>query len=237
MTSSEPPILTEEGRMRLEERARRLEEETIPAVQAAIDETEDDLSLQLEHDLATGELDRLRYVLETARSVGEIPEDPDLVQIGDWVSLRTQDGEMIRHLIVDPAEAGVDELPLGPGRVLDPDHHGGQDALEDAGRAEEVGGRDLRQVREHRRRAREEGRRVDDHRGAERLVHRDRGRDPPSAVAGDQTPNQPTSSSRDPGTDLGSDTALSSGTRTSSPDLMATPEPSFAPHDATIAPA
>jgi transcription elongation GreA/GreB family factor len=109
MTSSEPPILTEEGRMRLEERARRLEEETIPAVQAAIDETEDDLSLQLEHDLATGELDRLRYVLETARSVGEIPEDPDLVQIGDWVSLRTQDGEMIRHLIVDPAEAGVDE--------------------------------------------------------------------------------------------------------------------------------
>ncbi len=107
-SSSEPPILTDEGRLRLEERARRLREETIPTVQAAIEETDDELTLQLEYDLATRELERLTYVLETARSVDDTPEDPDVVQIGDWVSLKTDDGETNRYLIVDPAEAGVD---------------------------------------------------------------------------------------------------------------------------------
>jgi transcription elongation GreA/GreB family factor len=107
-SSSEPPLLTDEGRKRLEERARRLEEETIPTVVAAIEETEDDLSLQLEYDLASRELEQLKYVLETAGSIDQIPEDPDVVQIGDWVTLKTQDGETERHLIVDPAEAVLD---------------------------------------------------------------------------------------------------------------------------------
>jgi transcription elongation GreA/GreB family factor len=107
-SSSEPPVLTGEGRARLEERVRRLEEETIPAVLSAMDEDSDELGLQLEHDMASNELERLRYVLQTARSLDEIPEDPDVVQIGDWVSLRTDDGEVTRHLIVHPAEAGID---------------------------------------------------------------------------------------------------------------------------------
>jgi len=107
-SSNEPPLLTSDGRARLEERARRLQEETIPAVLEAMDEGEDELGLQLEYDMATNELERLKYVLETARSVDEIPEDPDIVQIGDWVSIRTEDGEVERHLIVHPAEAGID---------------------------------------------------------------------------------------------------------------------------------
>lgn len=107
-SSSEPPLLTDEGRKRLEERARRLETETIPTVLAAIEETEDDLSLQLEHDLAVRELEQLKYVLETARSIDEIPEDPDVVQIGDWVTIKTDDGETARHLLVHPAEAVLD---------------------------------------------------------------------------------------------------------------------------------
>jgi transcription elongation factor GreA len=107
-SSSEPPLLTDEGRKRLEERARRLETETIPTVLAAIEETEDDLSLQLEHDLAVRELEQLKYVLETARSIDEIPDDPDVVQIGDWVTIKTEDGETARHLLVHPAEAVLD---------------------------------------------------------------------------------------------------------------------------------
>lgn len=106
--SNEPPLLTEEGRARLEERARRLEEETIPTVLAAKEEAEDELGLQLEYDMASNELERLRYVLQTARSVNETPDDPDVVQIGDWVTIRTEEGETARHLIVDPAEAGID---------------------------------------------------------------------------------------------------------------------------------
>ena len=107
-SSSEPPLLTEEGRLRLAERARRLEEETIPALVEAIDDEDDEMTPRLEYDLAMRELEQLKYVLETAGSVNEIPEDPNVVQIGDWVTVRIGDGEEIRHLIVHPAEAGLD---------------------------------------------------------------------------------------------------------------------------------
>jgi transcription elongation factor GreA len=109
MTSTgEPPRLTQEGRVLLEERARRLEEETIPALVEAIEEEDDEMAPRLEQDLALRELEQLKYVLETAGNVYDVPEDPDLVQIGDWVTLRLADNEQVRHLIVDPAEAGLD---------------------------------------------------------------------------------------------------------------------------------
>jgi transcription elongation factor GreA len=109
MTSTgEPPRLTQEGRVLLEERARRLEEETIPALVEAIEQEDDEMAPRLEQDLALRELEQLRYVLETAGNVYDVPEDPDLVQIGDWVTLRLADDEQVRHLIVDPAEAGLD---------------------------------------------------------------------------------------------------------------------------------
>lgn len=117
-SSSEPPLLTDEGRKRLEERARRLEDETIPTVVAAIEEAEDELGLQLEYDLATRELEQLKYVLETAGRIDEIPEDPDVVQIGDWVIIQTQDGETDKHLIVDPAEAVLDSNRISAGSPL-----------------------------------------------------------------------------------------------------------------------
>jgi transcription elongation factor GreA len=92
----------------LEERARRLEEETIPALVEAIEEEDDEMAPRLEQDLALRELEQLKYVLETAGSVYDVPEDPDIVQIGDWVTIRLADDESVRHLIVDPAEAGLD---------------------------------------------------------------------------------------------------------------------------------
>jgi transcription elongation factor GreA len=107
-TTGEPPRLTHEGRVLLEERARRLEEETIPALVEAIEEEDDEMAPRLEQDLALRELEQLKYVLETAGNVYDVPEDPDIVQIGDWVTLRVADDELVRHLIVDPAEAGLD---------------------------------------------------------------------------------------------------------------------------------
>lgn len=95
--------------MRLAERARRLEEETIPSLVGAIDDEDDEMAPRLEYDLAMRELEQLKYVLETAGSVYEIPEDPDVVQIGDWVTVRIGDNEEVRHLIVHPAEAGLDQ--------------------------------------------------------------------------------------------------------------------------------
>jgi transcription elongation factor GreA len=109
MTSTgEPPRLTQEGRVLLEERARRLEEETIPALVEAIEMEDDEVAPRLEQDLALRELEQLKYVLETAGNVYDVPEDPDIVQVGDWVTIRLADDELVRHLIVDPAEAGLD---------------------------------------------------------------------------------------------------------------------------------
>jgi transcription elongation GreA/GreB family factor len=108
MTSNEPPLLTRESRARLEERARRLEEETIPTLVEAIDEEDDEMAPRVEQDLAQRELEQLKYVLATAGSVYDIPEDPEVVQVGDWVTVKTESGEEVRHLIVHPAEAGVD---------------------------------------------------------------------------------------------------------------------------------
>lgn len=111
-SSSEPPLLTEEGRKQLAERARRLEEETIPSLVAALDDEDDEMTPRLEYDLAMRELEQLKYVLETAGNVYDIPEDPDVVQIGDRVTIRTEDGEVVRHLIVHPAEAGLDTIRI-----------------------------------------------------------------------------------------------------------------------------
>jgi transcription elongation factor GreA len=109
MTSTgEPPLLTKEGRVLLEERARRLEEETIPALVEAIEEEDDEMAPRLEQDLALRELEQLKYVLATAGNVYDLPEDLEVVQIGDWVTIRLEDDEVVRHLIVDPAEAGLD---------------------------------------------------------------------------------------------------------------------------------
>ena len=136
MTSNEPPLLTRVGRARLEERARRLEEETIPALVEAIEEEDDEMAPRLELDLAQRELEQLKYVLETAGSVYDIPEDPGIVQIGDWVSVKTEDGEEVRHLIVHPAEAGrplrvsgdVVSFDPGPGATVDAINESEEDA-------------------------------------------------------------------------------------------------------------
>jgi transcription elongation factor GreA len=102
------PLLTEEGRRRLAERLRRLRDETLPELTAALDQSDHDPAVQADLDLASKEVGRLAHLLENARSITEIPEDPDVVQLGDWVTVRTDEGETSRYLIVHPAEAMVD---------------------------------------------------------------------------------------------------------------------------------
>jgi hypothetical protein len=63
-SSRDQTVLTDEGRKRLTERARRLRDETIPALISAIEAAEQDASLQMELDLAANELQRLTYLLE-----------------------------------------------------------------------------------------------------------------------------------------------------------------------------
>jgi len=101
------PLLTKEGRRRLVERLRRLRDETVPELTAALDQSAQDPAVQADLD-AVREVGRLAHLLKSAGSITEIPEDPDVVQLGDWVTVRTDEGETNRYLIVHPAEAVVD---------------------------------------------------------------------------------------------------------------------------------
>ena len=106
--SQNAPLLTKEGRRRLAERLRRLRDETLPELTAALDQSAQDPAVQADLDLASREVGRLTHLLKSAGSITEIPEDPDVVQLGDWVTVRTDEGETNRYLIVHPAEAVVD---------------------------------------------------------------------------------------------------------------------------------
>ena len=106
--SIQAPLLTNDGRNLLAERLRRLRDETLPELTAALDQSAQDPAVQADLDLASREVRRLAHLLKSAGSITEIPEDPDVVQLGDWVTVRTDEGETNRYLIVHPAEAAVD---------------------------------------------------------------------------------------------------------------------------------
>jgi transcription elongation factor GreA len=106
--SIQAPLLTNDGRNLLAERLRRLRDETLPELTAALDQSAQDPAVQADLDLASREVRRLAHLLKSAGSITEIPEDPDVVQLGDWITVRTDEGETNRYLIVHPAEAAVD---------------------------------------------------------------------------------------------------------------------------------
>jgi transcription elongation factor GreA len=106
--SLQAPLLTNDGRNLLAERLRRLRDETLPKLTAALDQSAQDPAVQADLDLASREVRRLAHLLKSAGSITEIPEDPDVVQLGDWITVRTDEGETNRYLIVHPAEAAVD---------------------------------------------------------------------------------------------------------------------------------
>jgi transcription elongation GreA/GreB family factor len=106
--SLQAPLLTKDGRNRLAERLRRLRDETLPELTVALDQSAQDPAVQADLDLASREVERLAHLLKSAGSITEIPEDPDVVQLGDWVTVRTDEGGTNRYLIVHPAEAAVD---------------------------------------------------------------------------------------------------------------------------------
>jgi transcription elongation GreA/GreB family factor len=106
--SIQAPLLTNDGRNLLAERLRRLRDETLPELTAALDQSAQDPAVQADLDLASREVGRLAHLLKSAGSITEIPEDPDVVQLGDWITVRTDEGETNRYLIVHPAEAAVD---------------------------------------------------------------------------------------------------------------------------------
>jgi transcription elongation factor GreA len=111
-------VLTPKGRERLETRIRELEEAAIE-LRAALDDTErrDEAVEALQR--TNQELDELRFLLTTARSVEDAEDDGSVVEIGDTVRIRLDSGEEEEYVVVHGAEASADdrrisvESPLG----------------------------------------------------------------------------------------------------------------------------
>lgn len=100
-------VLTGDGRRWLQERLERAEHrlERVDADLAA--ERTDELLA--EHRQLTEQIDELRAVLDRAVSPGEIDDDPTIVELGDEVDVRFEDGETETFLFVHPLEAPMDE--------------------------------------------------------------------------------------------------------------------------------
>jgi transcription elongation GreA/GreB family factor len=98
------PTLTREGRRRLAERAHRL--------RADLDDREREGRADADHGLAIVQLRRLSWLVDHATIAEDLPDDPDVVELGKAVTVRDGQGAVERFLIVHPVEAPLDEFRI-----------------------------------------------------------------------------------------------------------------------------
>jgi transcription elongation factor GreA len=112
------PYLTEEGRRLLEERIGE-RERMVEELRAAVDEPGRATDTVESYHRAAREVDQLRSLLDAAGAVEEVPDDPTVVELGDVVTIRLEEGVEETYIVVHPAEAPVEdarissESPLG----------------------------------------------------------------------------------------------------------------------------
>jgi transcription elongation GreA/GreB family factor len=111
--------LTARGRRLLERRIAELEHAAVE-LRSAIDDPESRTESVSAFLRNVSEQDRLRAVLHEADVVEDVfTDDPTVVEIGDRVIIRLDDGTAERYVLVHPAEAAVDrerisiDSPLG----------------------------------------------------------------------------------------------------------------------------
>jgi transcription elongation GreA/GreB family factor len=90
-------ILTGQGRCLLAERVHRL--------RAALDDREGDGRVDADDERTIAELRRLRWLVDRALIVEDLPDDPAVVELGKAVTVRDGQGVVEQYLIVHPVEA------------------------------------------------------------------------------------------------------------------------------------
>lgn len=115
---SDRPFLTEHGRRLLAERIRALET-TVEELHHELDDPELRPDSIDRYQRATQELASLRSHIESAGAIEDVPDDPRVVELGDTVAIRLDDGTEETYVVVHAVEAPVDdqrisvESPLG----------------------------------------------------------------------------------------------------------------------------
>ena len=110
--------ISEDGLARLRERMRRLDKEILPALRERLVSPDGDGRDDEALAMALVERARVGWVLATARPSEELPDDPDVVELGDWIMVRDDEGAVEVYRIVDPIEAPMDSVRVSSSSPL-----------------------------------------------------------------------------------------------------------------------
>jgi transcription elongation GreA/GreB family factor len=112
-------VLTTEGRRMLAERARRLREETIPVLVNELADENRDGRIDMEYLRAVHELRRVTALVAGAGTVTDLPDRRrDVVEMGDQVTIRLENGDVATYVVVHPEEAPLDDRRISSGSPL-----------------------------------------------------------------------------------------------------------------------
>jgi transcription elongation factor GreA len=109
--NTESTYSSPDGRRLLARRVHELERR-IQIIRAALDESEPSLELVQEHMRALVEHKRIEDFLEQTAASHIAPDDPQLVEVGDTVTIRLEDGTKEAFVIVHAVEASVDDARI-----------------------------------------------------------------------------------------------------------------------------
>ena len=105
---SDRAFLTAEGRRLIEDRVSVLAT-VVDELHDVLDDPErssDDIE---EYQRAAQELANLQSLLASAGALDDVPDDPRVVELGDTVTIRLDDGNEEAYIVVHAAEASMDE--------------------------------------------------------------------------------------------------------------------------------
>lgn len=110
--------LTRHARRALEAKARRLRTRVLPELAALLCERDHDSRIDDDYHRASRELAGLTALLARAEPVEGLPDDPRRVELGEAVTIRLDDGDLERYVIVHPAEATLGGLRVSAASPL-----------------------------------------------------------------------------------------------------------------------
>jgi transcription elongation factor GreA len=109
--NTESAYSSPDGRRLLARRMQELERR-IQFIRSAIDESEPNHELLQEHMRVLSEHERIGSFLEQTATSDSAPDDPQLVEVGDTVTIRLEDGTEEAFVIVHAIEASVDDARI-----------------------------------------------------------------------------------------------------------------------------
>lgn len=103
-------VLTREGRERLSRRLVDLDSSVLPQLQERIWSKDRDWNDDLALASALSERRSIRSAMAVSVDAESIPDDPDVVELGDFVAICDEHGHIETYRIVDPVEAPLDDI-------------------------------------------------------------------------------------------------------------------------------